>query len=248
MVLMPREGYYIIRCPKCGRYTYAPTRQKTRLCVFCQRIFKINPLNAVYVDNAEMARTRVKFYQTGKHHQEFMNAVEKSRKSIQPLIPQESVNLTELQEVHAKVQPTSTRRRELERILNQYARKTGIDLQQLEQECQKAGISWEWASQQIEMLIRLGHIIAPKPWQIRLVTDVTESTETNIQKVSPTKLAQTIGKIIRESPTPISHAQLLEQMNKESILSADVEDALTLLKLQGYILITPKGTYKWTAD
>jgi len=245
---MPREGYYIIRCPKCGRYTYAPTRQKTRLCVFCQRIFKINPLNAIYVDTAERARTRVKFYQTGKHHQEFMNAVEKSRKSIQSLIPQESTNLTELQEITTEVQPTSTRRRELEQILNQHARTTNIDLQQLEQECQKVGIPWEWASQQIEMLIRSGHIIAPKPWQIRLVADVTEPTKTKTQKVSPTKLAQTIGKLIRKSPTPISHTQLLEQMNKESISSVDVEEALTLLKLQGYILITPKGTYKWTAD
>jgi hypothetical protein len=248
MVLMPREGYYIIRCPRCGRYTYAPTRQKTRLCVFCQRIFKIDPLNAVYIENADMARTRVKFYQTDKHHQDFMNAVEKSRESIQSLIPQESINLTELQQMETKIKPTSTRRRELEQILEQHARTTSIDLQILEQECQKAGIPWEWATQQIEMLIRAGHIIAPKPWQIRLVADKTGPVERKTQELSPTKLARTIGKIIRKSPKPISHAQLLEQMNKESISSVDVEEALMLLRLQGYILITSEGTYKWTAD
>ncbi len=130
---MPREGFYVIRCPRCGRYTYAPTRQKTRLCVYCQRIFKINPLSAVFVDDAVTAQTRVKLYQTGKHHKEFMKAVEKSRDKIQPLIPDENVDLEQLQDSKQGIRPVSARRRELEQILYQHARTKTLDLHVLEQ-------------------------------------------------------------------------------------------------------------------
>ncbi|MFX1301139.1 MAG: hypothetical protein ACFFDE_09390 [Promethearchaeota archaeon] len=245
---MPRSGFYIIRCPKCGRYTYAPTSQKTRLCVYCQRIFKINPLNAIFIEDAKTARTRVQLYQTGKHHQEFMAAVEKARAHIRPLIPQEQVELNQIQEKKVSHQPTSTRRRELEQILYQHARKKTRDLQDLEQECQKAGIPWDWTVRQIEGLISSGHLISPKPWQIRLVGDKAKSNEMVASRMSPTKLARKIADIIRNSSTPINHTQLLEQLENESISEVDSEEALELLQGQGYVIKTPKGTYQWTGD
>lgn len=248
IVLMPRVGFYIIRCPKCGRYTYAPTSQKTRLCVYCQRIFKINPLNTIFVEDAKTARTRVKLYQTGKHHQEFMAAVEKSRAHIKPLISQDQVDLNQIQEKKVHHQPVSTRRRELEQILYQHARTKTLDFQDLEQECQKAKIPWDWTVRQIEGLIRSGHLISPKPWQIRLVVDETKTDEPATSKMSPTKLARKIADIIRKSSKPINHAQLVEQLEHESISEVDSEEALTLLRRQGYLLKTPKGTYQWTGD
>jgi len=247
-VLMPRSGFYIIRCPKCGRYTYAPTSQKTRLCVYCQRIFKINPLNAIFVEDAKTARTRVKLYQTGKHHQEFMAAVEKARAHIKPLIPQEQVDLNQIQEKEAPHQPVSTRRRELEKILYQHARTKTLDLQNLEQECQKAGIPWDWTVRQIEGLIRSGHLISPKPWQICLVGDEAKTDEVATPRMSPTKLARKIADIIRKSSTLINHTQLIEQLENESISEVDSEEALTLLRSQGYVIKTPKGNYQWTGD
>ncbi len=247
-VLMPRSGFYIIRCPKCGRYTYAPTSQKTRLCVYCQRIFKINPLNAIFVEDAKTARTSVKLYQTGKHHQEFLTAVEKSRAHIKSLIPQKQVKLNQIQEKKTPHQPGSTRHRELEQILYQHARTKTLDLQDLEQECQKAGIPWDWTTRQIEGLIRSGHLISPKPWQIRLVGDEFKTDEMVTSRMSPTKLARKIADIIRKSSQPINHAQLIEQLEKESISEVEGEEALTLLRSQGYVIKTPKGTYQWTGD
>lgn len=177
-----------------------------------------------------------------------MAAVEKSRAHIKPLIPQEQVELNQIQEKEATHQPTSTRRRELEQILYKNARTKTLDLQDLEQECQKAGIPWDWTVRQIEGLIRSGHLISPKPWQIRLVGDEAKPGEMATSKMSPTKLARKIADIIRKSSQPINHVQLIEQLVNEAISEVDGEETLALLRSQGYVIKTPKGTYQWTGD
>ncbi len=101
---------------------------------------------------------------------------------------------------------------------------------------------------QIENLIRSGYLIAPKPWQIQLVGDEISSEETAKTKISPTKLARKIGKMIRDSPTPLNLNKILERVGKETTSDIDVEEALTLLQLQGYILKTSMGTYRWTGE
>ncbi len=248
MMLMPREGFYIIRCPKCGRFTYAPTRQKTRLCVYCQRIFRINPLGAVFVADAVTARTKVKFFQTGKHHREFMALVEKSREKIQSLIPVENVDLEQLQDSEHRIQPASARRREFERILHQKARKKPLDLHVLEEECLKSGIPWDWATQQIESLIRSGHIISPKPWQVMLIVDDKASADKEARRVSPTRLARIIGNILRNSGNSLSYDELVTRLEEQAVSNVGTEEALDLLRNQGYILKTAQGTYQWIGD
>lgn len=246
VVLMSREGFYIIRCPRCGRFTYAPTTQKTRLCVYCQRVFKINPLNAVFVDEAQTAQVRVKLYQTGKHHKEFMEAVEKSREKIKALLPSANVDIEQLQDSKHKTQPISTRRRELERILYQNARKEALDLQMLEKECAKAGIPWDWAAQQIETLIRTGHLISPKPWQVRLVTDEFQPNDSTGKPVSTINLARTISEILSKAKTAISQEEIISQLEERGIASTGIDEALNRLRTQGYILKTSEGTFRWT--
>lgn len=248
VVLMPREGFYIIRCPRCGHYTYAPTHQQTRLCVYCQKIFKINPLSAVFVDDAKTARARVKLYQTGKHHKDYMDAVEKSRDKIQPLIPDTNLNLEQLQDTKQMIQPVPMRRRELERILYQLARKNPLDFQVLEKECRKVGIPWDWVVQQIEALIRSGHLISPKPWQVQLITEEREVPDNQTKKVSSTKLAQLLGNVLRNSPVPLSQDELANHLEEGGVSSAGIEEALNLLRNQGYVLKTSTGTYRWTGD
>jgi len=248
VVLMAREGFYIIRCPRCGRYTYASTHQKTRLCVYCQKIFKINPLDAVFVDDAKTARSRVKFYQTGKHYKDYMDAVEKSRDKIQSLIPDTNLNLEQLQDSKQITQPVSMRRRELERILYQRARKEPLDLEILEQECLRAGVSWEWVVQQIESLIRSGHLISPKPWLIQLVTEKEALADKQSTEISSTKLAQLLRNVLRDSSGPVTQDELATQLEKKGVSSAGIEEALNLLRNQGYVLKTSTGTYRWTGD
>jgi hypothetical protein len=245
---MPREGYYIIRCPQCGRYTYAPTRQKTRLCVFCHRIFKINPLDAIFEEDATTARTRVKLYQTGKHHKEFLEAVEKSREHIRELVPETRVEIEELQGEKQERLPASLRRREFERILHQQARNFPIDLQNIEEACEKAGIPWSWAVKQIQTLIQSGNLIAPKPWQIQLVSSDSSSAEISQKSKSIPTIARKIGEILRRVPTSLNINQIREHLGIESLSNEYIEQALDLLRTQGYVLMTTKGTYRWTSD
>lgn len=245
---MPREGFYIVRCPKCGHYTYAPTRQKTRLCVFCQRIFKINPLSAVFVEDADTARTRVKLYQTGKHHNEFMEAMEKSRDKIQTLIPDNDMNLEQLQDNKHGIQPVSARRRELEQVLYRFARSKPLDLHVLEIECLKVGLSWNWVVHQIENLIRLGHLISPKPWQVLLVTGESQATKQPSKQVSPTQLARIIGNILRKSKKPLHQKEIASHLLEEAMSNSGIEEALNLLRSQGYVLKNSEGTFQWIGD
>jgi hypothetical protein len=190
----------------------------------------------------------VKLYQTGKHHKEYMDAVEKSRDIIHTLIPEEHLNLEQLQDSKPSIQPASMRRRELERILHQRARKEPLNLQVLEQECLKAGIPWEWVTQQIESLIHFGHLISPKPWQIQLVTEGIGLPDSQAKKVSATKLAQLLGNVLRDSPLPLSQDELVTQLEEERISSVGIEEALSLLRSQGCVLKTSTGTYRWTGD
>jgi hypothetical protein len=245
MTLMRDKGFYIIRCPKCGRYTYAPIQQKTRLCVYCQRIIKVNPIQAQYVKNAETARTRVKLYQTGKHHEEFMRAVEESREEIKALIPKEEISLEKLGE---KVQPISSasgRRNILESLLSKLARTTPVDLHVLEKESEKAGLQWEWVAKQLEGLIRSGYLICPRPWQIKLVAAELGSP-TQLKSLSITSLARRIGEIIRESERPLDNKEILKRLDKNEISEGHFEKALEMLKTQGYVFKTRQNTYRWT--
>jgi hypothetical protein len=243
---MQQKGYFIIRCPRCGRYTYAPVRQKTRLCVYCQRIFKINPLDAIYVEDAKTARTRVKFYQAGKNQESFMEAVEKSRAHVKALIPSKRTSLDEVQEKQPSAASTSTRRIVLERLLHQHASSTAVDLHILEDEAQKVGLEWSWVTQQLEGLIRSGYIVCPKPWQVRLVNAESLSADKSLPPYSKTELARKIGEIIRSAKRPLTLEQIISKMGKKSFLNDQLEEALEFLRIQGYILKTRQGTFQWT--
>jgi hypothetical protein len=209
-------------------------------------VFKINPLNAVFVEEAHTAQTRVKLYQTGKHHKEFIDAVEKSREKIGALLPNENVELEQLQDPKQKMQPISARRRELERILYQFARTETIDLQVLEKECARVGIPWNWAVKQIESLIRTGHLISPKPWQVQLVTDELQPNDNTGKPVSLTNLARAISDVLCKAKTAMSQEEIITKLKEKGIAGAGIDEALNRLRSQGYILKTLEGTFRWT--
>jgi len=246
---MRRDGFYIIRCPRCGRYTFAPIRQKTRFCVYCQRIFKVNPLNAQYVEDAKTATTLVKFYNTGKHHEEFMEAVERSRAQVTALIPSRDVKLESLSDEEGEHRAaSSSRRRLLEEILYRCAKSSPIELHVLEEECRKAGLPWSWVSRQLEALTRSGRIVCPRPWLVRLVTSDVLQDEKPTRHYTPTALARRIGEVIREAGGTIHSTDLMNMFQRQGVTATQVEEALELLKVQGYILKTRDGNYRWTGS
>ena len=243
---MQREGFYVVRCPQCGHYTFAPIRQKTRLCVYCQHIFKLNPLSAEYVEDSEAARTKVKLYQTGKHHEEFMAAVERSRDRVAALLPKETLSLDTVRDRGSTTGAQSGRRKLLETILSRHARTAPTDLSVIEQECEKAGLPWSWVTQQLESLIRAGQLVCPKPWQIRLVAPEEELTAGSPPQQSVTTLARRIGEIVRRAGTPITEEGLRQALERENLGTAQLGEALEVLRLQGYVIKTREGTLRWT--
>jgi hypothetical protein len=243
---MQREGFYVVRCPQCGRFTFAPIRQKTRLCVYCQHIFKLNPLSAEYVEDSETARTKVKLYQTGKHHEEFMAAVERSRERIAALLPKETLSVDKVSEKASTTSGPSGRRQILEAILSHHARSAPADLSLIEQEGEKAGLPWTWVTQQLESLIRAGQLVCPKPSQVRLVAPEEESRSSSIPQQSVTTLARRVGEIVRTASKPISEDELKQTLERENLGTAQLAEAVEMLRLQGYVIKTREGTLRWT--
>ena len=54
------KKFIVIRCPNCGKWTYAKVTQKTRFCSRCVKNFKINPIQVIYVESHQKANYLVK--------------------------------------------------------------------------------------------------------------------------------------------------------------------------------------------
>jgi len=54
------KEFIVIRCPKCGKWTYAKTKQKSRFCSRCEKQFKIDPVKVVFAENHQQAQMMVK--------------------------------------------------------------------------------------------------------------------------------------------------------------------------------------------
>lgn len=57
---MDYKEFIVLRCPKCGKWTYAKTKQKTRFCSRCEKRFKIDPVKVIYAETHQKANFLVK--------------------------------------------------------------------------------------------------------------------------------------------------------------------------------------------
>lgn len=57
---MYEKEFIVLQCPRCGKWTYAKTAQKTRFCSRCEKNFKINLISGIYVKNHQQANFMVK--------------------------------------------------------------------------------------------------------------------------------------------------------------------------------------------
>lgn len=220
--------------------------QSLRICLRCQRIFRVKTLFAQHVRDEKTALARIKVYKTGKHHKEFVTAIEKSRVQTAELMPCEIKEQVELQgDQSNSVSPSQHRL--LNRLLSIHAGPVAINLELLKKKCEEAGLPWLWVSQQIEVLIRAGRLVCPKPWQVHLVAKITPQPEVT-SELSPTYLAQRLSEIIRKATTPVTLASLMVELGLEKEVSAQVEETLDQLMAQGFVFRTPKGRYRWIGD
>ena len=57
---MSLKEFIVIRCPTCGKWTYAKTKQKSRFCSRCEKQFKIDPVRVIYAESHQQAQLMVK--------------------------------------------------------------------------------------------------------------------------------------------------------------------------------------------
>ena len=57
---MFNKRFIVLRCSKCGKWTYARSRQKTRFCSRCEKRFKIDPVQVIYAADHRQAHYLVK--------------------------------------------------------------------------------------------------------------------------------------------------------------------------------------------
>ncbi len=65
---MSTNEFIVIRCPRCGKWTYAKSRQKTRFCSRCEKRFKINPIQVIYATSHQHANLLVKMKNEEEMH------------------------------------------------------------------------------------------------------------------------------------------------------------------------------------
>jgi NADH pyrophosphatase NudC (nudix superfamily) len=60
IISVKHKDFIVIRCPRCGKWTYAKVKQKTRLCSRCEKSFRIDPVKVIYADSHQHAHVLVK--------------------------------------------------------------------------------------------------------------------------------------------------------------------------------------------
>jgi len=74
--MVEEKAFIVIRCPRCGKWTYAKARQKSRFCSRCERSFAIDPVKVIYVKSHHEANFLVKL----KNEEEMKLALERKAK------------------------------------------------------------------------------------------------------------------------------------------------------------------------
>lgn len=245
---MRQKGFLIVRCPHCrGRYAYTPIQQTIRLCTSCRRIYRINLQHAQYIDDARQAIALVKFYQSGKHHEEFAAAVAQSNARTEATDISDNSISEHPKDILLSTHSVTSRHRILRKILRKYAGSEAVDLCFMAKRCEEAGISWNWAVLELENLISSGDLVCPKPWQIRLTTIDNPPTNTS-DLYNSTVLARRISEIIQGSKSPINLENLIGVLKQHDIPAAQVREVLERLKIQGYVYQTKEGNLQWIGD
>jgi len=219
------KSYLIVRCKNCGRYTYAPKGQKTRLCVYCGKIIRVDEIGAKEFPDAESARRYVQLLNAGYIKLQTKNNVSEY---IESNIDKKSEDI---------VEGVSLSYSQKQKRILQILSKGPITLTRLLSEAEKYGVDEDSAKELIEKLNRDGLIYFPKPWIVALVEKI--GNEGKKQKVSGRQkklVLSVLKKVRRATVTSLIEATGLDKEVLEDILQQLINDG---------VVIKPKsGTYE----
>ncbi len=236
------QKFLVFKCPKCGAFLYAPVRQKTRRCTYCNHIIKINPAESQLVESIEEASKLVKQYNAKKNSDEFIMAVEASRESIVKLYEYLDMQETESISDDKVTYISGGKSRTLFSLLVQFA-KNPITLDKFRALAEKYKLDWQWVTDSLEKLSQDGIIIFPKPWEIQLVS---ESEIPGIKETTPVKskksmksLERAIIEFLEAHNMPIKTSELILEFNKYGYSDEEIQKVINGLIASG-VLYEPR--------
>jgi len=248
-----KKRFVVFRCPICGKFTYAPLGQKTRLCSFCGKIIKIDIRQAIVVDDARQASFLVKRYNLKGGEKNYLKALKAQKEKLLDLI-EEMEELPELSDEGKEVKVSSKTRRML--IMLKENCGTPINIDELRKLCKKYNLEWDWVREQLEVLMKEGTVIFPKPWLLQYISD--ETVEGYVPgKRQPQKknslyqaknLHKALANILRERNEPISYAELVKILKSKGFTLEEIEETVRKLSMEGILMEPRPGYFLWIGD
>lgn len=250
------DRYVVFRCQHCGRFTFSPLGQKTRLCGYCGKIIKINTAYGIIVDDRYKASLLVKRFNAKDGWKEFKRMLEEQKEKVLALVEEEGEGGVEGEvESGAEVIITDhSKMRRLLKLLEENCRDKPIHLDELRRLCAKYGLEEEWVLDRLEALSREGLVIFPDPWHLKYVSGEAEGIvvsrrrrrlEVGLRRTrSPVKAMFEFLRKRRE----VTYEDLRSFMESEGFTDEQLEKTLETLISRGMVIKRVDGVYEWVGD
>ncbi|MCD6515289.1 MAG: DUF1922 domain-containing protein [Candidatus Odinarchaeota archaeon] len=219
-------GYVIVRCPRCGHFTYSRVGTKARQCPYCGKVFKLTLDRRI----KEVARIH-----DAKAIVQYLNKKEilsRAKKKKQVIIEGKK-RLTHLHKL----------RKEIVTLLKKQSNELGdIDLNKFVEIVESEGIPWDEASLILENLNEEGYIIFPEPDKIRIVNSICDK---RVSSCSMQKLLKYIEALFIEAEdNELTYDTLLKRILEIGCSEIDLKRAIEILSNNGYIYEPKPQTYR----
>ena len=225
-------------CSKCRNFTLAPSGQKRRRCSYCGKIINIGKAACAVFDGHDAASTAVKQFNAARGGDEFEKAVERSQDKLRALLPSEPIRLEDISE-YDEISQVSGKGARLMTLLQKVASKS-CSLGKFEELCKKYQLDWSWVEQQLIKLSNSGQVIFPRPWQVRLVGELEEDTDSVEILID---VSNEILLLLKEKGS-IKIIELWEYFEERGIPQDSIEVSLEALMKKGEIFEPTQGTIK----
>jgi hypothetical protein len=225
-------------CSDCRNFTLAPWGQKRRRCSYCGNLINIRKASCAIFDGHEAASNAVREFNAVRGGDEFKKAVEKSRERLHALMPSERIEIKEISEQDETTRRYGKRKRLM--ILLQKEASKPCSLGRLEEQCEKYKLEWVWVEKQLLKLSNSGHVIFPRPWQVRLVGQLEEE---NDSKKSVIDISSEIVAILEEKGS-MEVIDLRKHFETKGISQESIDSSLDKLMKKGELFEPSQGIVK----
>ncbi|MBD3404915.1 MAG: DUF1922 domain-containing protein [Candidatus Lokiarchaeota archaeon] len=229
------KRFYVFMCSKCHRFTLAPVGQKRRRCSYCGHFISIKKARKALYDTHQQASAAVREY-NAQGDEEFHKAVERSRKKVLKLVPEERIEVSDIADEEQSL-PTGKNAR-LMTLLENEAGKEGCSLDHIEEVCPEYQLDWKWVESQLNKLANAGVLIFPRPWKIKLVKVENEEDRDESRK---TDVSKDIIELLHQKGGPLEVVELIYHFQQAKISESSVEESLDKLMRTGEIFEPKPG-------